>query len=405
MRKFFLAGFVFIFVLLGFVFAEQTQNTEFVQNLVNIENQDSQNYILFYANSCPHCQSVENFFVEYGLVEKYDIRMVEVREDRENLDIFREYLLKLGLTEDHLSVPFLVMDDAEFCNYVHGSVNIKNYFEVMLGLAESQWEDLTCSADQEVCEQLTCEEHSLVADFEEKDELGKRLSFFGIMLPAALADSINPCAFAVILLLLSAILSKEDSRKKAIYAGLLFSLAVFLSYLVMWLWLFSALANANNTFVLKIVVWWLWIVVWLANLKDFFRYGKWFVMEVPLAWRPKMKKIIEKVVSPTGAFFIGLVVSLFLLPCTSGPYFTILGYLASENSALNTWGIIYLLVYNLIFILPMLFIVLIVGKWRKSADEIAKLKNKNKKIIHLVVWLLMLGLGLYVFGDVFMRWI
>jgi cytochrome c biogenesis protein CcdA len=47
-------------------------------------------------------------------------------------------------------------------------------------------------------------------------------------------------------------------------------------------------------------------------------------MEVPLAWRPAMHKIIKKATSPIGAFIVGFVVSLFLLPCTSGPYITIL---------------------------------------------------------------------------------
>jgi len=74
------------------------------------------------------------------------------------------------------------------------------------------------------------------------------------MLPAALADSINPCAFAVMLLLLSSILTKSGSRKKAILSGLLFALAVFISYFAMGLGLFSALATSQNTFVLKIIV-------------------------------------------------------------------------------------------------------------------------------------------------------
>jgi hypothetical protein len=51
-----------------------------------------------------------------------------------------------------------------------------------------------------------------------KDSLSTRLSFFAIMLPAALADSINPCAFAVMLLLLTTILSKTQDKKKALLA-------------------------------------------------------------------------------------------------------------------------------------------------------------------------------------------
>lgn len=59
------------------------------------------------------------------------------------------------------------------------------------------------------------------------------LGFFAVMAPAALADSINPCAFAVMLLLLTTILTKTEDKKKTLLAGLLFSLAVFLTYFLL----------------------------------------------------------------------------------------------------------------------------------------------------------------------------
>jgi hypothetical protein len=52
----------------------------------------------------------------------------------------------------------------------------------------------------------------------EKKENKSFWSFFLLLLPAALSDSINPCAFAVLFILLSSILSKFQSRRKAIYA-------------------------------------------------------------------------------------------------------------------------------------------------------------------------------------------
>lgn len=84
--------------------------------------------------------------------------------------------------------------------------------------------------------------------------LAEQMSFFAVLIPAALADSINPCAFAVMLLLLGAILSKTQKKSKVILAGMLFSLAVFISYLAMGIGLFSALASAENTFVIKLIV-------------------------------------------------------------------------------------------------------------------------------------------------------
>jgi cytochrome c biogenesis protein CcdA len=58
-------------------------------------------------------------------------------------------------------------------------------------------------------------------------------NFLLIMIPAALSDSINPCAFAVILILLGSILCKYNSRRKVYLSGLMFSLSIFISYFLM----------------------------------------------------------------------------------------------------------------------------------------------------------------------------
>jgi cytochrome c biogenesis protein CcdA len=164
------------------------------------------------------------------------------------------------------------------------------------------------------------------------------------------------------------------------------------------------LGNFESLFRLKRIVGIVGLLVALANLKDYFRYGKGFVMEIPLSRRPAMQKIIKKVVSPFGAFVIGIIVSLFLLPCSSGPYLTILGYLSAESQTLNLRGYTYLTVYNLIFVLPMIAIALLIGLGYSSAEKIGKFKNKNTKLIHLIVGLLMLGLSIYVIGTLYRRY-
>lgn len=352
----------------------------------------AQEYIFFYGNWCTHCAKVEQFFKEENIEKKYDIEMKEIYFNRDNLKDFQNYIDKLWIDSSKAWVPFLVIENENECDYVAWDKKIISFFQEKL---DAENENFECN--QENCPDLNCSEINS-GDVEwtvESDEENHR-SFFGIMIPAALADSINPCAFAVILLLLSSILIETKDKKKAILAGLLFALAVFLSYLAMGLGLFSALATTTNTVIIKWIVWILGIIVWLANIKDFFWYWEWFRMEVPLARRPKLHKVIKKATSPIWAFIVWFLVSLFLLPCTSGPYITILWYLASENSIVNTWWVIYLIVYNLIFILPMILITLLVWLWVKSAEELAAFRHKNIKLIHLIVWLLMLGLWIYV---------
>lgn len=382
----------FVFLFLGFSFA--------------------QNYIYFYWNWCSHCAKVGDFFQENEIESKYWVEKLEIYFDRDNLKTFSDYVEKLQIDQNKAWVPFLVIENENECEYIMWDKKIISFFQEKLdqdSLINCDWSSSgTCDhfdCNMENCPHLNCgeinqEDVSSPNISENINSDNNKRKFFGIMLPAALADSINPCAFAVMLLLLSSILTKSRNKKRALLSWLLFALAVFISYFAMWLWLFSALATATNTYIIKIIVWILWILVWLANLKDFFRYKKLFVMEVPLSWRPKMKKIISWATSPVWTFLIWFVVSLFLLPCTSWPYFTILWYLASESKNLHTWWYIYLLVYNLIFVLPMLFIAWLVWLWLKSAEQIASFKNKNSKIIHLIVWILMLGLWIYVLLSV-----
>lgn len=368
----------------------------------------AQEYFYFYGNGCSHCAKVEKFFAENDVVPKYDVKELEIYFNRNNLKTFSEYIEKLEIDKNKAWVPFLVIDSENECDYVAGDKKIIWFFQEKLAQDADkvceEWED--CSnfeCNEENCPHLNCWEineqdisWNVWSEEWNFSSQSSRRKFFGIMLPAAFADSINPCAFAVMLLLLSSILTKTKSKRKAIISGFVFALSVFLSYFAMGLGLFSALATATNTFVIKIIVWILWILVWLANLKDFFWYGKWFIMEVPLAWRPKMQKVIKWAVSPLWVFVVWFLVSLFLLPCTSGPYFTILWYLASESKNLHTRWYIYLIVYNIIFVLPMILIALLVWLWFKSAEELAELKHKNARLIHLIVWLLMLGLWIYV---------
>ncbi|MDD3145072.1 MAG: sulfite exporter TauE/SafE family protein [Candidatus Gracilibacteria bacterium] len=230
--------------------------------------------------------------------------------------------------------------------------------------------------------------------------LSDRLKFFGILVPAAIGDSINPCAFAVMFILLSSILREQGNKKTVLFAGALFTLSVFISYMAMGLGLYRALATTSSIFYLKLVVGIIGILVGLANLKDYFWYGKLFKMEVPDSWRPKMWSILKKVVSPGGAFVVGFIVSLFLLPCTSGPYLVVLGYLASETQIINTWGYIYILIYNLIFILPMIAITFIVGTGYKNIADLREYKEANTEILHLITGIIMLLLGIYILFDI-----
>lgn len=368
-------------------------------------------YTFFYGIGCPHCANVEAFFEETNAIEKFDIQMKEVYQDQEGQQLFLQKIKEFNIDISDAWVPFLLIEDGEWkSSHIGWDKPIIAFFEEKIAILE---EAERIKKEAEAKKNIPIVANTDTSGTIEKLNTGENIEmswailennnkwttqakwwFFGKMLPAALADSINPCAFAVMLLLLVSILSKGWSRRKVLLSGFLFSLSIFLSYLAMWFGLYSALASTQGTWTLKLVVGILWLIVWLANLKDYFRYWKGFVMEIPLSWRPNMQKLINNITSPLWAFLVGFVVSLFLLPCSSGPYIVIIGLLRDQEIGL--WTYLFFILYNLIFILPMFIISFLVGMGYKSAEQLANIKKDNTKLIHLIVGLLMIWLWLYV---------
>ncbi len=215
----------------------------------------------------------------------------------------------------------------------------------------------------------------------------------------AALDAINPCEFAILILLMASLLLNDENRKKALLTGLSFIAAVFIAYFLMGVGLLEFLRNYTVAYAnyFYYIVGALAIILGLLNIKDFFWYGGGgFLMEVPQSWRPKMKGLILKITTPLGAFLTGLLVSLFLLPCTSGPYIVILGMLASKTVLAK--ALIYLVFYNLIFIAPMLAIVLALY-WGLSPERAEAWRKQKLRLLHLIAGVVLLALGIVILGG------
>ncbi|HBB04497.1 TPA: hypothetical protein DCZ39_06495 [Patescibacteria group bacterium] len=175
----------------------------FVAFVAMISVSFAQEYILFYGNGCPHCANVEEYIKDNDLTKKFDLVKKEVFFNKTNLIELDGYLEKHKLTYDKIGVPFLIINSGVDCSYVNGDTNIIDYFSGKLAqIATAACKDTALSGGVQPVEK----------------SLKQRLSFFAIMLPAAISDSINPCAFAVMLLLLSSILSRRQSRRKTLLA-------------------------------------------------------------------------------------------------------------------------------------------------------------------------------------------
>lgn len=220
---------------------------------------------------------------------------------------------------------------------------------------------------------------------------------FGRITMLALADSVNPCAIAVlVMVLMSILIQNPGKRKKVLYAGLAFVASVYIGYLfygiiiIQFFKTFAQFLRESSSVVyngLAIFA----MVLGALNIKDFFYYKKGGIAtEMPIFLRPKVKQLTQKIVSPSGAFVTGFLVTLFLLPCTIGPYIIASGLLAE----LGTLGAMpWLLYYNIVFVLPMLIIVGIIYFGFSRVEEVSGWKEMNIKKLHLVAGILLFATG------------
>jgi len=213
----------------------------------------------------------------------------------------------------------------------------------------------------------------------------------------AIADSVNPCAIAVLIMVLMTILIQNpDKKRKVLSAGLGFIAAIYIGYLfygIIIIQLFRGFAEVlreNSSYIyngLGILA----MIIGALNIKDYFMYKPGaLATEMPIFMRPKVKRIINKITSTRGAFIIGFLVTLFLLPCTIGPYLVASGLL-SELGTLN--ALPWLLYYNLIFIIPMIIIVGIIYWGFARISDVSGWKERQIRVLHLIAGALLFAVG------------
>lgn len=187
---------------------------------------------------------------------------------------------------------------------------------------------------------------------------------------AALIDSINPCAFGILLLTIAFLLSLQKARSSILKIGGVYILGLFTVYILIGLGILQALHLFNTPHFMAKVGAALLIVFGGINLINEFFPSFPIKFRIPQAAHTKMASLMNKASLPA-VFLLGALVGLCEFPCTGGPYLMVLGLLHDQQTYLS--GVGYLLFYNLIFILPLGVILLI------ASDNMLIEKVKNWK--------------------------
>jgi cytochrome c-type biogenesis protein len=214
---------------------------------------------------------------------------------------------------------------------------------------------------------------------------------------AALVDGINPCAFTVLLLFittLSATLKGGEQNVSALRARLIgtggiYIASVFLTYLALGVGLLKSLSFFTEQHLPARIAALIAVLLGLWMLKDYFIPEIGWRLQAPARLGILARQMGKKVTVPAlilGGFLIGLCT----VPCSGAVYLAVLSLLALQPTALL--GYFYLVLYNVVFILPLLAVLLVAAS-RPTLNRIAHWNLHHKEWVRLA-----LGSGVVVMG-------
>ncbi len=93
---------------------------------------------------------------------------------------------------------------------------------------------------------------------------------------------------------------------------------------------------------------------------------------------------------------LGIFVVLVELPCTGAPYFAVLALLAQGEYAA---AVPYLLLYNFIFVLPLLFVVALA--YFGHSERMEALRLRHRGAMRLVIGVFLIALGVYMIYSLY----
>ncbi|MFQ5466518.1 MAG: cytochrome c biogenesis CcdA family protein [Kiloniellaceae bacterium] len=220
------------------------------------------------------------------------------------------------------------------------------------------------------------------------------------LLPAVvitgLLDSVNPCAFAVILLLVAFLFTLRKARSQILKLGFVYIGMIFLVYFAIGLGLLGTVRLSDEPHLVARLGSWLLIGLGAINLIEYYVPRFPFRLHMPAFAGARAHALIKKATLPAtvGA---GILVGLCTFPCSGGIYVSVITLLNAKTTM--AWGVGYLALYNVMFVLPLIGILLATGN-RVTAKGWATWERHHALDIRL--WY---GLSMVALGAVMLLWV
>ena len=305
----------------------------------------------FFQHGCDECERSE---LDLRYLEAKFPQLVVHHFDVQENALLNQYLCtKVGAPEDkHLTAPALFVGDTYLIgNSVRGA-SIQALIEPYLSAGSAEpwagWDGQQGSVQSSIIE---------------------RFQSFGLItvIGAGLLDGVNPCAFATIIFLISYLAVRKRSGRELLLTGVSFAGGVFLTYLGVGLGFLKFLAslpflNVIGKWVYRLTLVLCLVLAW-GSYSDYRKAREGRLKDMTLKLPDRMRGWIRRLIREgsssrnfiLSSFGVGLGVSLVELACTGQVYLpTIIFVLGIPEW--RSQATLALLLYNVMFILPLILI-------------------------------------------------
>ena len=301
------------------------------------------------------------------------LEMLEIYHNETNRETFTG--MNQRYANGNAGIPVIFIGDRALI----GDTDIKNHFEESI-LAEIQFSAagntsaISRNSTVETSAQLTPQ----------------------LVIVSSFIDSLNPCAFSVLVFLLIT-MSVAADRRRILLVGATYIVAVFAFHLLAGVGVFSLLTLSGFSKAFSLIGASLALLFGILTLADVVRNRESYLLAIPASKKQLLGHYIQTATLPA-AFVLGILAGIFGFSCTGGIYISILS-LMSRNFTLAS-GLPYLLLYNLIFILPLVLVVLLIA-FGIPPERANTWRTDNRRVMRFIVGLTMIALG----GIIFSGWL
>jgi len=339
----------------------------------------------FWSLTCPHCTEAHPYIAAIPQARPWvRLHELELTRSADNVSLYQSLAKQLG--QKAASVPALL-----FCGEMH------------VGWADDATTGAMIRRRLDDCHARAMGESPPATGTPLSETI--QLPLLGAIEPTSLSlpaltlvlaglDAFNPCAFFVLLFLLS-MLAHQKNRKRMLLIGGVFVLVsglMYFAFMAAWLNVFQLFGHLAWV---TLAAGALAVFVGAVNVKDFFLFEKGLTLSIPESKKPdifrRARTILVAENLPTmlaATIFLAIAANFYELLCTAGfpMVYTRLLTLA-DLSAAGRYG--YLAAYNLIYVLPLALIVLFFTRTLGAR----KLTEREGRLLKLMSGVMMLELG------------